>query len=251
MAFLVLKLSAVLFNRFDTKVATTTKKKELLENQIENETKVDKIKTEIIKVENNFGIYPLIKQEFIMLLRKGPKWFWIVNASIFIFLFLIPLDVALKSGLPIFWFLQINRWADLSTKEIFFGTDTFICSTYKPLQRLLVSQILAGIILAILLAMPVLINLIFNSQFLKTTEVILGAVILVSCAVCSGIVWRGKRFFEIVLFMTTYFSTQGAYFLDYWGGNYSSINYIAFQILIILFFISTSFFTRNYVINQK
>ena len=251
MAFVVLKLSAILFNRFDTKVAATTKKKILSTIQLENETKVDRIKTEIIKVETNFGIYPLIKTEFIMLLRKGPKWFWIVNASIFILLFLVPLDVALKRGLPIFWFLQINRWADLSTKEIFFGTDTFIYSTYKPLQRLLVSQILAGIILAILLAMPVLISLIFNSQFLKIPEVILGAVILVSCAVCSGIVWRGKRFFEIVLFMTTYFSIQGAYFLDYWGGNYSSINYIAFQILIILFLISTSFLTRQYIIKQK
>lgn len=251
MAFVVLKLSAVLFNRFDTKVAATTKKKVLLTTQIENETKVDRIKIELIKVETNFGIYPLIKTEFIMLLRKGPIWFWIINASIFISLFLVPLDVALKSGLPIFWFLQINRWADLSTKEIFFGTDTFIYSTYKPLQRLLISQILAGIILAILLAMPVLISLIFNSQFLKIPEVILGAVILVSCAVCSGIVWRGKRFFEIVLFMTTYFSIQGAYFLDYWGGNHSSINYIAFQILIIIFLLLTSFLTRQYIIKRQ
>jgi len=251
MAFVVLKLSAVLFNRFDNKVAAITKKKVLLTTQFENETKVNRTKIELIKVETNFGIYPLIKTEFIMLLRKGPKWFWIINASIFISLFLVPWDIALKIGLPIFWFLQINRWADLSTKEIFFGTDTFIYSTYKPLQRLLVSQILAGIILAILLAMPVLITLIFNSQFLKIPEVILGAVILVSCAVCSGIVWRGKRFFEIVLFMTTYFSIQGAYFLDYWGGNYSSINYIAFQILIILFLFSTSFLTRQYIIKRQ
>ena len=160
------------------------------------------------------------------------------------------MNIALKSVLPIFWFLQINRWADLATKEKFFGTDKFIYSTYKPLQRLLVSQILAGIILASFLAMPVLIKLILHSQFLVMFEVILGSIILVSFAVCSGIVWGGKRFFEIVLFMITYFSVQGAYFLDYWGGSHSSIKYVAFQFLIFIAFSCVSFLVRQYTIKR-
>jgi hypothetical protein len=118
------------------------------------------------------------------------------------------------------------------------------------LQRLLVSQILAGIILAILMAMPVIIKLILNSQILVMFEVILGSIILVSFAVCAGILSGGKRFFEIVLFMITYLSVQGAYFLDYWGGSHSSISYVAFQFLIFIAFLCISFLVRQYAIKR-
>ena len=252
MAFGVIKLSAILFNRFDSKVVQSKKSKAISFDIIDIGEKPGIINISgLAKTENNFSIYPLVKTEFIMLIRKGPKWFWTINAAIFIALFLTPLNFALKSGLPIFWFLQINRWADLSTKEKFFGTDKFIYSTYQPLKRLLVSQILAGIILAILLALPVLTRLIFQSELTVALQVILGAILLVSCAVCSGIVGGGKRFFEIALFLTTYFSIQGAYFLDYWGGNHSSFGFIFYQIFISVLFLTVSFFGRKYVIRRQ
>lgn len=251
MAFLILKLSAVLFNRFDSKVVQSVKNKIISPENIYSDIKSSEIKMiYLIKAEPDFGIFPLIKTEFIMLIRKGPKWFWIINAALFLTLFFIPLPDALKTGLPIFWFLQINRWADLATKEKFFGTDKFIYSTYKPLQRLLVAQIVAAIILAILFAMPVIIKLMLNSQFLQMFEVILGSFILVSFAVCSGIVWGGKRFFEVVLFLTSYASIQGTFFLDYWGGSHSSINYVAFQFLIFITFFCVSFLVRQYTIKR-
>lgn len=251
LAFVILKLSAILFNRFDSKVVASVKGKINLPANISSGENSREIKmNDLVKSESNFGLFPLIKTEFIMLIRKGPNWFWIINAAIFIALFFIPLNIALKTVLPIFWFLQINRWADIATKEKFFGTDKLIYSTYKPLQRLLVSQILAGIILAILMAMPVILKLILNSQILVMFEVILGSIILVSFAVCAGILSGGKRFFEIVLFMITYLSVQGAYFLDYWGGSHSSISYVASQFLIVITILCVSFLVRQYAIKR-
>lgn len=252
MALGVIKLSAILFNRFDSKVVLSKKSKPLSFENIDIAENIGIINiSSLAKTETNFSIYPLLKTEFIMLIRKGPKWFWIINATIFIALFLIPLNWALKGGLPIFWFLQINRWADLSTKEKFFGTDKYIYTTYQPLKRLLLSQILAGIILAILLALPVLVKLIIEAKFIVILEVTLGSILLVSCAVCSGIVWGGKRFFEIILFLTTYFSIQGAYFLDYWGGSHSSFDFIFSQLFIGFLFLTTSFLVRKYVISRQ
>ena len=251
MAFLLLKVTAVFFKRFETKFISQVKNKTISLPDNVNQLYLSEPKASgLIKTETNFGIYALIKTEFILLLRKGPKWFWFVNAGLFIALIFMPLDIALKIGIPIFWFLQINRWADLSTKEKFFGTDTFIYSTYKPLQRLLMSQVLAGILLATLLALPVIIKLILHLQILVALEVVLGAIILVTFSICSGIIWTGKRFFEISLFIITYGVVEGLEFLDYWGGFHSGLRYIMMQILVVIIFLSFSFFIRQYSIKK-
>lgn len=251
LAFIILKLSAILFNRFEAKPIIRRKYSKVSKKSIIPKKQVEALKMEtLMKSETNFGIFPLIKAEFIMLLRKGATWFWLVNIGIFIALFLIPLDIALNIMLPIFLFFQVNRWADIATKEQFFGTDTFIYSTYKPLKRLLISQIISAIILAEILVLPLILRLLVEMQFLESVQVVLGAVVLVSFAVCSGIVWSGKRFFEISFFLLTYAIISEADFLNYMGGYFPNKIYIIFQLLISIFFLIISFLVRNQKIKR-
>ena len=251
MAFVVLKLSAIPFNRFDSKPIIakeqlqTSAKSSAPEKQAE-ELKVD----DLVKSEPYFGIFPLIKVEFLMLLRKGPRWFWLLNIAGFVALFFLPLDATLTIALPVFWFLQVNRWADIATKEHFFGTDAFIYSTYKPLQRLLFSQIVAAILLAIGLALPLIFRLLFAMQFLAVAQVVLGAIVLVSFAVCSGIVWGGKRFFEITYFMLTYLIVSAGGNISYIGNLTSDTSHIYFQLAFSLLLLGASFWVRHYKIKK-
>ena len=250
--FGLLFLTSKFFNRFDSKTIIVSKKKNshLISNEIKTEPKQIQL-SKLSKINPQFGIYPIIKTEFLMLIRKGPKWFWLINFGGMIALFLIPLQEAYKIGLPVLWFLQINRWADLSTKEKFFGTSNFIYSSFNPLLRLLTSQILAGFILAIFLALPILIRQLIDGNLLALSATIVGSLFLVSFAVFSGIISGGKRLFEILFFATTYAILNGVPFVDYFGGFHQDFQYLVLMIIVLLLLLTTSFLFRNREIKNQ
>lgn len=249
LAFFILKLSAKLFNRFNTKPIISTKEKN---NSIQEEQLItNPIKiTDWPKTNIDYGIIPLIKTELKLLVSKGPKWFWLINVAGFISLFLIPLNTAYQIVLPIFWFLQINRWADLSTKEKQYGTDNFIFATYKPVQRLLSAQIIAGTILALLLAFPILLRFTLILEVSNSIEIILGALLLISFSIVSGIIFKGKRFFEIAFFFTTYAIIQKITFVDYLGATQNGITFILIQTSICCVFLVAAGTIRKYEISK-
>lgn len=250
LAFIILKLSAKLFNRFNTKPLISTKEKHkssLTEQVISYQlTIIDWPKANI-----DYGIIPLVKTELKLLVSKGPKWFWLINIASFISLFLIPLNMAYQIGLPIFWFLQINRWADLSTKEKQYGTDNFIFATYKPVQRLLGAQIIAGTILALLLTLPLLLRFALILEVSNSIKIILGAFILISFSIVSGIIFKGKRFFEIAFFFITYAIIQKIPFVDYLGVTQNGATFTLIQASICCAFLALAGTVRKYEISKQ
>ena len=186
-----------------------------------------------------------------MLLRKGPLWFWLINLGLFISLFFIPLGKAHQVVLPIVWFLQINRWADIATKEKFYGTSSFVYGSSKPLGRLLTAQILAGTLTALAFAFPVLLRYSIAGEFGYLAGIVLGAIILIGFSICSGILTGGKRLFEILFFMLTYAVIENIPEADYFGGKHCTTGYFAIQILIALFLLTTAYIVRNYEIKNQ
>ena len=252
-AFLLLYIASRLFNRFDEKVIIQKKKtKQIIIDEGSQPMLINELKiTELPKAGHAFSIFPLIKTELLMLLRKGPRWFWIINLSICIALFVVPIKFAHVYLLPVLWFLQINKWADLSTKEHFYGTDCFIYASYKPLQRLLTAQILAGYTLAIALALPLMLRYTFLGDIISVAGILCGGLVLISFAVFTGIVSGGKRIFEIVFFMATYVLIQGAPFFDYLGSLHHNIAYLLWLLGIISLQLITAFLFRKYQINHQ
>ncbi len=158
-ALVLVFISSRLFHRFDDaqRVAINTKKKSV--DIIEEKYIPKDIHLPALPVATPaLGILPFVKTELLILIRKGPKWFWLITIGGFVALFFMPLKIAHQFGLPVLWFLQINRWADIATKEKFFGTHYFTYAAFKPLQRLLTSQVLSGWILAVMLALPLIIR---------------------------------------------------------------------------------------------
>jgi hypothetical protein len=252
MAFVLLWISSKMFHRFDTKTFRLLPWKS--QNISEDNPAVlneETILASLPKANIAFNIYPLVKAEFMMMLRKGPRWFWLINLGLFIAMFFTPLPKALQVLLPIIWFLQINRWADIATKEKFYGTSSFIYGSFKPLTRLLTAQIMAGTLLAIVFALPVILRYMLAGELSHLTGIILGALVLVAFAVGIGILSGGKRLFEILFFTVTYGVIQYIPQLDYFGGQHNNIKYFIIQILMTMVLLATAFLIRSHEIKNQ
>jgi hypothetical protein len=252
MAFVLLWISSKMFRRFDTKTFSLPSLKS--QNHIPDKQASppgDITLSSLPKVSSDFNIAPLIKAEIIMLLRKGPLWFWLINLGLFISLFFIPLSKAHWIALPIVWFLQINRWADIATKEKYYGTSNFVYASSKPLGRLMTAQILAGTITALAFAFPVLLRYSLAGEFEFIPGIVLGAMILIGFSICSGILTGGKRLFEIFFFMLTYAVIENVPQADYFGGKHCTAMYFSVQILLVLLLLATAYIVRNYEIKNQ
>ena len=256
-AFLLLFISARLFHRFDVNERFTIKRK--FSGMAKNTFEIIETRMPLKEIHLSslpiaapaFGIFPFVKIELLMLLRKGPKWFWLLNAGGFIALIFMPLTAAHQIGLPVIWFLQINRWADIATKEKYNRTHYFTYAAYKPLQRLLTSQIIAGFLLSAALASPVIIRYLLSGDYLTAISILLGAGFVVSLSVSCGILSGGKRFFEIIFFLLTYANINAAPPLDYFGAFNSGFPYLAILIVIISILFLVSFLFRKYEIRNQ
>ncbi|MEP7108643.1 MAG: hypothetical protein ABI760_11685 [Ferruginibacter sp.] len=251
-AFLMLLIAGRIFHRFDVKERDTTKKKRKNADIIETGRSLKEIHLSSIPVATTaYGIWPFIKIEFRMLIRKGPKWFWVINLGGFIALFFMPLTPAHQIGLPVLWFLQINRWSDIVTKERYYRTNYFTYAAYKPLQRLLTSQILSGILLSTAFAFPVIFRYVINGEYSTVISIILGAIFIISLSVFSGIISGGSRLYEIVFFMLTYANISVAPGLDYFGAFNHGIAYMAIMSGIICTVLFIAFMFRKFEIRNQ
>jgi hypothetical protein len=162
-------LSSFFFHRFDFKQPPGKKKQAVLFAESTEAAPLTRAGFSIAllpQIITNYSIAPFIKTEMLLLLRKGSKWFWLISAGGWISMLFVPLAIAHLYILPILWFLQVNRLSDLATKEKTNRLHYFTYASYKPLQRMLPAQILAGILLAIALALPLIVRYAFAFKWI-------------------------------------------------------------------------------------
>ena len=245
-------LSSFFFHRFDFKQPLSRKKKK-------TDTVTDVAETAPLtrtgfsvallpQITANYSIIPFIKTELLLLVRKGSKWFWLISAGGWISMLFVPLTIAHLYILPILWFLQVTRLSELSTKEKTNRLHYFTYASYKPLQRMLPAQIIAGVLLSIALALPLMARYAFALNGYAMFNILNGAVFIVFVAVCLGIVSGGKKLFEILFFLLTYIVTQSAKPADYLGAmqHDSTLLYVAVMLGLNVFLLTVSFMVRSY-----
>ncbi len=244
--------ASIYFNRFDSKVSMKVKKKKknLLENIVTGNSIQDIKLSALPSISTDYGILPFIKTELLMLFRKGHKWFWLINIGGMIALIFTPINIAHQFILPVLWFLQVGRLGDLATKEKTNRIHYFTYASYKPIERLLPSQILAGIILVATLSAPLLIRYLISGDFMPVTYILAGAVFIVSLAVALGILTGGKKLFEILFFAITYCNLNNVPFADYFGALNNSSVYLSLMLLLNSGLFVTGFALRKYEIRH-
>ena len=253
-SFGLLFVASKIFNRFDSRsVIKLRRKKDMAAFPVkETSIRAKEIQlADIPRAGSDFSIYPLVKAEVKMLIRKGPLWFWLLNFGGMASLLFLPISGAHQIGLPILWMFQINRWADIAVKEKFYQTHFFMFSAFKPLQRLLASQLIAAFVLALFLALPLIIRFLMLGSFYEPVAIIIGAMLLIASAACCGILSGGKRLFEILFFLLTYALVSGAGFLDYTGALNHSTSYLLLISLILSVMLALVFVIRKHeIVNQ-
>ena len=184
--------------------------------------------------------------EIKLLFRKSKKWVLLLILCGMIATVLVPVSITHNYILPLLWFLQVTLWSDLVTKDTENRTHYFTASSYKPLQRIFVSRIIAGIFTALFVAIPLLIKLLFSLEFLAFIHVILGAVFIVLLAIFLGVLTKSKKLFEILFFFIAYSNINLVEITDYYGAIHNTIWYTGFMFfLIIILFLSSYFFKKN------
>lgn len=229
---LLIWILSVFFHRFNVKERTTRKK---ITKTIPIATTVKEvILLALPPLETNYHIGALLKTELLLIFRKGPKWLWIINIIGMVLLVVLPLKLAHQMLLPILWFLQVGRLSDITTKELTHNAHYFSYASYKPIGRLLITQLLSAIILMILLALPLLIRLGISQEVFGLTAIVLGGICIVLIASIFGMISKSKKLFEVLFFMITYANINGIPFLDYFGAFPHSPWYIPALIILIL-----------------
>lgn len=243
-------VSSFFFHRFDFKQSVSKKKKKLSNESTDAQLLAPAAFNRVLlpPVVIDYGIFPFIKTELLLLIRKGSKWFWLLIGGVWVSMLFAPLNIAHAYLLPILWFLQVTRWSELATKEETYRLHYFTYASYKPLQRMLPAQILAGVVLAIALALPLIVRYAISLDGYAIFNILNGSVFVVLLAVCLGIVSQGKKLYEILLFLITYGLVEKAPILDYLGAvtHDGHIVYMAIVLVINIFLLLISFVIRQY-----
>jgi hypothetical protein len=254
-ALSIVYFSSFFFHRFDFRQRVSRKKKS--KAVIFNAEKLKAPSTSIKPaslppVTADYSIFPFIKTELLLLIRKGPKWFWFINGGLWLSMLIAPLNIVHAYLLPVLLFLQVTRWSDLATKEKTNRLHYFTYSSYKPLQRMLPAQLLTGIIMAIVLTLPVLFRYLIAKNFYAIINILNGAVLIILLAVCLGILSGGKKLYEIIFFMLTYSVVEKFPAADYLGGmpHDSNTGIIIIVLMLNVFFSVVSFAIRGYQVRH-
>ena len=239
----IIGIIAPFFHRFDRKkrVKHKAKKETVIETKLDTEIRL----INLPKVQENFGILPFIKTELLLLFRNGKKGLWILNLIGMVLLIVTPVEIALQFILPIVWFFQVSRLSSLTTKEVTNNVHYFAFASYKPLSRLLLSQIISGVLLMLFIALPLLVKLLFIGNLISVVTVFLGGMFIVLLATTFGILTGSKKLFEVLFFMLTYANINGVSFLDYFGGTTHNSTYIVKLVGFILFLMTITFLKRK------
>lgn len=198
----------------------------------------------------SFGILLFIKTELLMLFRKGPRWFWLVNLGMMVAILFAPLQFAHSTLLPILWFLQVGRLSELVTKEKTYRLHHFTFASYQPLRRLLLSQVIAGILLTVTLALPLWMRYFFLGEIVAGIWVVSGAIFIVLVAVCLGLMSGGKKLFEVLFFLITYSNLNRIPLLDYFGATNPGLQSLGILSLFILILAIISVMIRRYEVSH-
>lgn len=223
LAFGLVFLASLRFNRFDTRETKEKKQRTLwFLKKIDKPTedKKNPLRINYHKLPSatpRFNFLYLVRAE-LQLMFRGHSGVWLIlSAGLFIASVFTPLDFAHKFILPLLWFFQIFILSDLGSRELTNRCNGYIFSAAFPLQRQLPATLSAGTLIMLGLALPMLVREIFAGNMYGAYGILVGAFFIPAFAVCSGIMTGGSKLFEVIFTMMVYGILNGVPWFDFLG----------------------------------
>lgn len=250
-AICLVYFSSFFFHRFDISPRAGKKKKPSVNEQDRKKLTINPSGINRIlmpPVVTDYSILPFLKTELLLLVRKGNKLFWLLITALWLSMFFAPLSISHVYLLPVLWFLQVTRWSDIATKEKTSRVHYFSYASYRPLVRMLPAQMLAGIIFAIILAIPVLLRYLLAQDVFAMLHILNGAILIILSAFCLGILSGGSKLYEILFFLLTYCNINQIPFSDYLGSqeHQNPQRFLLILVSLNIAFAVISFTARGY-----
>ncbi|MFS4447626.1 hypothetical protein [Maribacter sp. 2307UL18-2] len=223
---------ATVFHRFDFRRPFELKKRK--KSVVAQTIPKDILLSNLTPPKIDYSLFPLVKTEFLLLLRKGKKWLWLFNLIGMGLLAFLPFEMAHKIVLPILWFLQVGRLSDLTSKEHLHRVHYLTFSSDRPIRRLLLSQLLAASALMFTLALPLIFRYGMEGNHIATTSIVLGSIGIVLFAALLGQLSKGKKLFEVLFFLVSYANINGIPFMDYFGALHTALPYVLELVALVV-----------------
>jgi hypothetical protein len=242
LAFLLIFLAAIFFDRFDPSRA---KPKRI--NPGQTKPDLSPVTTSqanpnihlmpLNQAANRFSFFNVLRAE-IKLLFKGQRWWWYAGmAGIIIACLVNPSAAVREFALPVAWVWPILIWSAIGNREIHNNVQQLTFSSASPLLRQLPAQWLAGFMVTLLVSSGAIIRITVDGDTAGLLALLSGAFFIPSLALASG-VWSGtSKLFEILYMLIWYLGPMNKIMeLDYIGshGNGHPEFFIPFSIALII-----------------
>jgi hypothetical protein len=166
----------------------------------------------------SFSLPGLVLGELRLMRRDVSRSWLLVAGGLTVASLLAPLSVVLRFILPALWIWPLLLWSALGNREIRHDTGAMVFSTPRPLVRPLMAQWLAGVVVAMSLAIGVAARLTASGDFMGLAALTAGAMFVPALAVAFG-AWTGSgKLFEVVYLLLWYVGpVNHAALLDFTG----------------------------------
>lgn len=178
----------------------------------------------------------MVKEEIILSLKGQKKWLYIIALALIILSFCMNLENSLLFLVPILWIIPISVWSNMPVNEIKNNTYQIVYSTinYKPWS--LLAKYIAGVIIALLMVIGILVNLILSCTWQYIYFIIIGAFFIPALSLFVGLWCNSEKLFEIIYIVIWYIGPiNKVYGIDFTGSQikFLSINEIYIGLIYI------------------
>ena len=167
---------------------------------------------------NRFRFWNMLIAE-LRLMLKGLQWWWyLVAVALIVASLALPPESSHRWLLPAVWVWPVLVWSAMGAREAQSHTDQLVFSAAHPLRRQLPVTWLAGLIVAMLAGIGVLIRLLVDANIEGVFTWVVGAAFIPSLAIALGAWSRGSKLFQIAYLMLWYIGPmQRVQGLDFMG----------------------------------
>jgi len=182
--------------------------KKQVDSEVQSEQKPRPLYSAVKPSKNNMWVRGILTE--IKLMLKGQSIIWCLGSITGLVLTLfLEINMVFSFVLPLLMLWFVNVFSRLGNREHKYDMLKIIATIPGGKFKQITYSWIAGIIIALLLTLPVVVRLLLAGQFIGLFTIMAGVVFLPSFAMALGEFTRTNRLFELLFIVLTYAAING------------------------------------------